>query len=212
MIPSASSTAFKAAMASCGSNTMILTSASSKGALLHGMTLSSVTSLTVHPEPVVQFNLQVPSATSRELHKSKYLALHILKSTDESVKLARIFSMGAKFISQQRRSEKVTTPFHHLNKDEWKFYKDYNFEGNNKLINHLNDENIDIPLLTQAERILICEKYKIFQVFNHEIWTCKVKDIIDKTQQVETKNCGGLIYFNRKFHKIGPHLNEPDHL
>lgn len=183
---------------------------------LHGMTLSSVTSLTVNPEPIIQFNLQIPSATSTELHQHKYLALHIMEPSEKAVELARIFSMGARHINSTNMDlTKVTTPFEQLAVDQWDLYgntdktptalrSDFDAsqlfrEGNN---------NINLPILTKdAERVLICEKYKVFRVHNHEIWTCKVKDILVNIH--EEGRSGGLLYFNRRFHKVGKPLKEP---
>lgn len=204
--------AYKNAMASLSSQALVLTSGYQNATIdsekLHGMTLSSVTSLTIKPEPIIQFNLQVPSATSVELHKSGYLALHIMKPMDGSVDLARKFSMGTKYINCDITGEKkTTTPFEYLRKDQWAYYDDLKLEDD-PIRGELETKGIHLPILTnESERVLICEKYKVFNVFNHEIWTCKVKDILIHIDEEERS--GGLIYFNRGFHKIGSKLNEP---
>ncbi|KAG7827435.1 hypothetical protein KL920_004689 [Ogataea angusta] len=163
---------------------MILTAPalSSSVSDLHGMTLSSVSSLTVSPEPVVQFNLQVPSRTSQTLHESGFLALHILPPVKESVRLARAFSRGT-------RGNCLTRPFEELRKDEWSYF---------------TTEHLKIPVLSLAERILICEKHQVFRVYNHELWTCRVREIVQRA--VDADATGGLLYFNRRFHAVGGKL------
>ncbi|KAG7785927.1 hypothetical protein KL910_000702 [Ogataea haglerorum] len=163
---------------------MILTAPalSSSVSDLHGMTLSSVSSLTVSPEPVVQFNLQVPSRTSQTLHESGFLALHILPPVKESVRLARAFSRGT-------QGKRVTRPFEELGKDEWSYF---------------TTETLKIPVLSLAERILICEKHQVFRVYNHELWTCRVREIVRRAGDADAT--GGLLYFNRRFHAVGGKL------
>ncbi|KAG7756684.1 hypothetical protein KL911_001486 [Ogataea haglerorum] len=163
---------------------MILTAPalSSSVSDLHGMTLSSVSSLTVSPEPVVQFNLQVPSRTSQTLHESGFLALHILPPVKESVRLARAFSRGT-------QGKRVTRPFEELGKDEWSYF---------------TTETLRIPVLSLAERILICEKHQVFRVYNHELWTCRVREIVRRAGDADAT--GGLLYFNRRFHAVGGKL------
>lgn len=207
---------FKNAMSTVGSQAMILT-ASFSGDLditkMHGTTLSSVSSLTVYPEPVLQFNIQVPSATSSSIHQNKYLALHILSPSSDSVKLARNFSLGSRFINMQMNSDntnaerKHTTPFERIDKQEWELFEDV-IQNDRPDSFHL-DPKLHLPVLTKnSERILICEKYKVFQIYNHEIWTCKVKDILINVH--EDHKTGGLLYFNRNFHFVGNPLVDPN--
>ncbi|OBA15295.1 uncharacterized protein OGAPODRAFT_9539 [Ogataea polymorpha] len=176
--------AYKQAMSSFGSQAMILTAPALSASVsdLHGMTLSSVSSLTVSPEPMVQFNLQVPSRTSQTLHESGFLALHILPPVKESVRLARAFSRGT-------QGNCVTKPFEELKKDEWSYF---------------TTESLKIPVLSLAERILICEKHQVFCVYNHELWTCRVREIVQR--EVDADVTGGLLYFNRRFHAVGGKL------
>lgn len=183
---------------------------------MHGTTLSSVSSLTVYPEPIIQFNIQVPSATSKSMHDNKYLALHILGPSHDSVKLARNFSLGSKYINKNKdkllndttttqTEQKSTTPFERINKDQWDLFE--NIIHNERPDAFHITPGLHLPVLTkETERIMICEKYKVFQVYNHEIWTCKVKDILVNIK--DDNKTGGLLYFNRKFHHVGDALAE----
>lgn len=173
---------FKNTMSSIASNAMILTSATAhptNPAKMFGTTLSSVASVTVHPEPIVQFNIQIPSATSSSMHELKYMALHVLKPNLDSVELARSFSRGARHES----------PFQRIPSIKWEM---------------LSNKDFDIPILHDvSDHILICEKYKVFEVYNHEIWTCKIVDIL-----TTEKPSGGLLYYKRKFHTVGKEFIE----
>ncbi|GMG21657.1 unnamed protein product [Ambrosiozyma monospora] len=181
----------------------------------HGMTLSSVTSLTINPEPIIQFNLQVPSTTSSSLHKNKYFALHIMKPTIDSVKLARNFSRGIK-VSKDPITGKVKTtrPFEGLNVQEYDLYLNgeplpLSLDADHKNDVMSDDISLNLPILCKnAERIMICEKYKVFRVYNHEIWTAKVKDILVNVEPSD--KTGGLLYFNRQFHSVGVPLKKED--
>lgn len=207
---------FKDAMSTVGSQAMILT-ASFRGDVdinkMHGTTLGSVSSLTVYPEPIIQFNIQVPSATSKSMHENSYMALHMLSPSVETVKLARNFSMGSKYINKFQDSKdqnilsKCTTPFGRIERDQWDLFENV-IHNERPDAFHIKEE-LHLPILTKnSERILICEKYKVFQVYNHEIWTCRVKDILINVD--ENTKTGGLLYFNRNFHNIGDPLHDFD--
>lgn len=199
-------TLFKLTMSSFGSQAMILTSASPKDETfhnLHGMTLSSVCSLSILPKPLMQFNLHLPSYTSDSLHRCGYLALHILPPTPNSVKLGRIFSKGIKMNKSDQEILKTTNQelkdgevFHEMTKPFEKLSsKDYSF----KYI-----DNFKLPILSDSEKVIICKTEKSFNVDNHEIWIVHVLEIIDNL----TQKSGGLLYFNRGFYKIGESLLE----
>lgn len=211
---------FKSAMSNYASQAMILTSGFKNNSnCLHGMTLSSVTSLSILPTPLLQFNLHLPSHTSTSLHSTHYLALHILPPTSNSVKLARIFARGIKR-DEELRNEKIqikiddtlnndtlksslndglkigsndgsndesmTRPFTHLSSNEYTFF---------------DIDNTKIPILSDAEKIIVCKAEQSFNVDNHEIWVVSVKHIIDNGGDT-----GGLLYWNRKFHQTGKNL------
>lgn len=205
---------FKDAMSTVGSQAMILT-ASFRGEIninkMHGTTLGSVSSLTVYPEPIIQFNIQIPSATSKSMHENTYMALHMLSPSVDSVKLARNFSLGSKYINKTQHlkhhenSSQFTTPFERIENEQWDLFE--NIIHNERPDAFHIDNDLHLPILTKnSERILICEKYKVFQVYNHEIWTCRVKDILINVDE-DTKT-GGLLYFNRNFHNIGNPLHD----
>ena len=198
---------FKTIMSRISTQAMILTSASTlTGSIdMHGMTLSSVCSLSVFPTPLLQFNLHLPSFTSQALHENKYLAIHLLPPTHKSVHLSRIFASGIKKNKRLDTSpqelkdgevfHEMTTPFSTLDKNtDWKL--------------HSVSKDVNVPILCDSERILICETFKHMAVDDHEIWAVKVLEVLENPKYGDETLTGGLIYFNRGFHKIGKILSE----
>lgn len=180
---------FKQCMGKIANQAMILSAASSKEvphSQFRGLTLSSVTSLSLKPQPLIQFNLQLPSFTSEALHETEFFAVHLLKPNGTSIKLARNFSKGA-IRNEEDSTFSPTRPFEDL--VEKVHYDTYKIQGT----------DLVIPLLKNSERVLICEKSDIFQVGDHEIWVGRVEDIVAN----EENTTGGLLYCNRNFHLLG---------
>lgn len=195
---------FKDSMSRIGCQAMILTAGQKSNARgsLHGMTLSSTCSLSVYPKPLLQFNLHLPSYTSQNLHELKLLALHVLPPSANAVKLGRIFANGVKRPPQSNQLpdnedgdlfHEKTTPFTNLETKEWNFH---------------TIENVNIPILQEAERVFICKKNEVFEVDKHEIWVVEVLDILKPRAELAEGLSGGLLYHNRNFHKVGPILTE----
>ncbi|SCV00995.1 LANO_0F09626g1_1 [Lachancea nothofagi CBS 11611] len=186
---------FKDSMARMGSQATILTSAGKKSlphTLFRGVTLSSVSSLSLKPMPLLQFNLQLPSFTSESLHLHEYFAIHLLKPDAESMALARTFSKGA--MKHHVSGEVVPTqPFRDLTDEV--HYDTY----------PLKHSGLVVPVLTNSERVFVCQKKDVFRVGDHEIWVGKVEDIIENSALGATVS-GGLLYCNRRFHKLGGHI------
>lgn len=180
---------FKECMGKIANQAMIL-SAASKNTVPHnlfrGLTLSSVTSLSLKPQPLIQFNLQLPSFTSEALHETGCFAVHLLKPNATSIQLARIFSKGA-VKNEGELTFSATRPFQDLVENV--HYDTYSLQGT----------DLVVPILKNSERVLICEKKDVFKVGDHEIWVGKIEDIIANEQNTT----GGLLYCNRHFHILG---------
>jgi flavin reductase (DIM6/NTAB) family NADH-FMN oxidoreductase RutF len=117
-----------------------------------GLTVSSVTSLSVWPDPLVSFNIQIPSRTSQVLHQANKFAINVLSGTAESVRLCKAFAGG--YGAQ-------VNPFE-------KFKEEIDFTGHN----HGN-----IPVINHASAILFCQKEHVFRTQDHEIWIAKIYDV-----------------------------------
>lgn len=195
---------FKAAMARISSQAMILTAGcKSASEVFHGMTLSSVCSLSVHPKPLLQFNLHLPSYTSKALHENHgQLCLHLMPPTSQSVYLSRTFAAGIKrdkrhFDVKPEDGEifhEMTTPFAHIGS------KSYTLHDTGKCL---------LPVLKELEKAFICQKNQVFRVDSHEIWVVDVLDILSPNAHYEKQHLGGLLYFQRGFHRVGLSLQEP---
>lgn len=171
-------------------NQAMVLSAASKNMVPHklfrGLTISSLTSLSLKPQPLIHFNLQLPSFTSEALHETGFFAVHLLKPNATSIKLAREFSKGA-IINEKDNTYSPTRPFENLVENE--HYVTYKIEGT----------DLVLPLLKNSERVLICQKKDVFQIGDHEIWVGQIEDIIVN----ETQPTGGLLYCNRRYHSLG---------
>lgn len=182
---------FRETMGRVANQAMILTSSNlndSSHISFRGITLSSVTSLSLKPEPLIQFNLQLPSLTSDSLHQHRYFAIHVLKPDENSIELARIFSKGV--VKNLITGTVIPTqPF--INLTENFHYETY----------YVDNNNLIIPTLKNSERILICHKKKVFKIGDHEIWVGKVEHIINNEEELHVS--GGLLYCNKQFHKLG---------
>ncbi|AGO10077.1 AaceriAAR087Cp [[Ashbya] aceris (nom. inval.)] len=202
---------FKETMSRISNQVMILTTSSMKG-----VTLGSATSLALHPRPMIQFNLQLPSFTSQELHKRRKFALHLMAPTDQSVKLARLFSKGA--IRRPDRVVMPTRPFEALTAGADFALHKVSASISGPLEPMVDDgasdrqaddpaqvaRTMELPVLASAERVLICECIRCFRVGDHEIWVGMVEEILSPANSVTNSAVtGGLMYCNRQFFKIG---------
>lgn len=202
---------FKVTMSRICSPAMILTAGCEpkKGLnSLHGMTLSSVCSLSVYPNPLLQFNLHLPSYTSKSLHENDgYLALHMLPPSPKAALLGRTFASGIKrdprhFDTKPKVNDdgsifhEMTTPFTKID--------------SNDFIMHKVNEKVEIPILKELERVFVCNKKQVFEVDNHEIWVVNVLQILNPNANYsqQTSKTGGLLYYDRGFHKVGASLRD----
>lgn len=59
-----------------------------------GLTMSSFTSLSLYPTPVVTFNIAVPSRTEAALAKSRHFMVHVLSGDAKGARVADVFRTG----------------------------------------------------------------------------------------------------------------------
>lgn len=191
--PMSTQTRFRETMSSIASQVMILTAPApqTNNPIMKGVTLSSVSSLSIDPYPLVQFNLMKPSLTANYLHAYEKFALHVLSPTQYSCDLARLFARNRHF-DESTQDWVPFEPFKHLKPVEFEMYDGV--------------EGCTLPILTQVERVMICSKSQTISIQDHEIWIAKVEDVIERHQGEKT---GGLLNFNRKFHIVGQDLHKP---
>jgi len=148
----------------------------------HGLTVSSMTSLSVNPSPLLQFNVQIPSLSSKNLHLHDIFAVHQLKPEFSSVELVRRFSKGIKHGG--------TEPFVELKETiDFSIYRNAIYDSDKSVL----------PILKNVERVLICKKKESFPVADHEVWVGEVIDCIVNDNTIT----GGLLHSNGEFYMMG---------
>ena len=77
-----------------------------------GMTVSSFNTVTLYPEPIVSFNVKVPSETLVAIHGSKQFLVHLLAPSEATANLARSFSGGNENLrlGEKERSFRFSSP------------------------------------------------------------------------------------------------------
>lgn len=193
------------AMGSIASPAMIITTTSANGSEPRGLTLSSITSLSVKPQPMVSFNVQLPSRTSEVLHSRNIFAINVLPASPQSADLALCFA-GAHGAH--------TNPFKkfaHLLKLPIEFAKDkpsivsVPTPGPGRAAEEVDFKHAqNIPVVANSSAILYCKKHQIFDVQDHEIWVARVFHV-DVTGNLDDN--GTLLYQNRAFHSLGSKLD-----
>ncbi|CAL9732431.1 hypothetical protein MOUN0_N09890 [Monosporozyma unispora] len=184
---------FRQAMQKLSYPTMIVTSAVPKGTKsmdFHGLTISSMTSLSINPKPLIQFNIKIPSNTSKDIRNNGLFAIHFLDPTQSNINLARHFSRGVK--------DTMTSPFSTLlkNKDYMCYFDE----------NVTSKQNVILPILKETGKILICNSKEVFKVQDHEIWIGEVLQILSNTKEeliADDNDHGGLLHCKSKFFKLG---------
>lgn len=183
---------FREAMAGVASSPMIITTShrvnGSQAREPRGITLSSVTSLSLNPEILISFNIQVPSRTSEVLHDRGLFALNMLDSSPQSAQLCKVFA---------GQLGRTVNPFE--------------VEKHLFLWNDHGDENaMDIPTVIDAMAVLYCEKKRVIRVQDHEIWIARVSDIKTKHMTDGHVDKNHLVYYRRGFHSVGPKVKDQD--
>lgn len=184
---------FRQAMQKLSYPTMIVTAAVPKGTKsvdFHGLTISSMTSLSIDPKPLVQLNIKVPSGTSNDIRKNGLFAIHVLNPTKDNIHLARHFSQGLK--------NTMTSPFSTLmNNKDYMCYSSKNMKS---------ESNIILPVLKDTGKVLICNSKEAFKVQDHEIWIGEVLQILPNTKEEyieDETGHGGLLHCKSNFFKLG---------
>ncbi|PYH42066.1 flavin reductase family protein [Aspergillus saccharolyticus JOP 1030-1] len=75
------------------------TSTSTSTTRFRGMTVSSFNTVTLHPSPIISFNVRRPSETLSALQSSGRFLVHLLAPTAQTAALAREFSRGNRHLA-----------------------------------------------------------------------------------------------------------------
>jgi flavin reductase (DIM6/NTAB) family NADH-FMN oxidoreductase RutF len=161
-----------------------------------GMTVSSFTTLTLTPMPIVTFNVRRPSQTLNAISESKQFLIHILSATESGVRVADAFTKG------NGRDVFRNGAFEVLRR-----------RGNN------TTESLDPPLLaadgiTKVLRCQVLGDQGLVEVGDHVLILGKVVSIIEPTPRKDANvEERGLCYLDREYRQVGAVIelsrNEP---
>jgi flavin reductase (DIM6/NTAB) family NADH-FMN oxidoreductase RutF len=167
-----------------------------------GMTLSSFTTLTLTPSPIITFNIRAPSRTLDALKHCRHFLIHVLAATQSGVNVAEAFTKGngaAAFKSIHFRTDQE-----HVKMSQKKKQR--------------GDEQIVLPLVmsTGIIRVLKCqvlpvkegEQEGFVKVGDHVLVLAKVHSILPRSyprlpDDGEDQWPQGLSYAHGKYRRMG---------
>lgn len=155
-----------------------------------GMTLSSFTTLTLSPAPIVTFNIHRPSQTLSAIAQSKQFFIHILSATESGARVADAFTKGNGISSDVFQN----SAFQVLRR-----------QGAEAA------QRLDPPMLAADGiiKVLQCELMEekgLVEVGDHVLVLGKVFGIIEPAGR-KTRNTTeqrGLCYLDRGYRQVGP--------
>ena len=179
------------------------------------MTLSTLTCLSLHPLPLVTFNVQTPSASSRAMHDHGSFVIHLLRASPHAAHVARAFAGS----HTETTITTTTTTNTTINTNA----------ATNTAINTSHSKPwsllrgpvelhpaTGVPLLSAEDSVLArlaCTPHTVVQVQDHEIWVGRVVAIehlaggaADGADGADGAGEPGLMYQNRRFRRVGAEL------
>jgi len=160
-----------------------------------GMTVSSFTTLTLTPSPIITFNIRKPSQTLTAISKSKQFLIHILSATESGARVADAFTKGNRIGSD--------------------VFLNSAFAVLKRRANGIN-QSLDPPLLAaegimKALRCELLEDKGLIEVGDHVLVLGKVLGIIEPSTKHESHSCErGLCYLDRAYRKAGSVIELPE--
>jgi flavin reductase (DIM6/NTAB) family NADH-FMN oxidoreductase RutF len=160
-----------------------------------GMTVSSFTTLTLTPSPIITFNIRRPSQTLTAISKSKQFLIHILSATESAARVADAFTKGNGIGSEVFRNPAFSVLRRQSDgRGQW----------------------LDPPLLAaegiiQVLRCELLEEKGLIEVGDHVLVLGKVRSIIEPStehmpQGLERR---GLCYLDRAYRQVGSVIELP---
>ncbi|KAH8815916.1 flavin reductase like domain-containing protein [Xylogone sp. PMI_703] len=183
--------------------------------IFRGMTLSSFTTLTLTPSPIVTFNIRRPSRTLDAIRDSKHFLIHMLSATESGAGVANEFTQGNIDTEGNERDVFNSSKFviqHDVVKPSG--------NGNTTL------ERLVLPMMVAKgiTKVLRCEVLNtshdlsksdgLVEVGDHVLILAKVLDILGSPgkgrRSSGTDEEDGLCYANGKYRKHGQVI-DPQH-
>ena len=165
-------------------------------ARFQGMTLSSFTTLTLTPKPIITFNIKHPSRTLDALKASRHFLIHILAATKSGQLIADAFTKGEgphAFKNSHFKYGSTVVP-----------QKDNRNDG---------DKHIVLPVIKAkgVTSILRCEILHesermgggFIRIGDHELVLGSVLEITDVTSSKTMEAVSGLCYAHGQYRMVG---------
>jgi flavin reductase (DIM6/NTAB) family NADH-FMN oxidoreductase RutF len=156
------------------------------------MTVSSFTTLTLTPMPIVTFNIRRPSQTLNAISQSKQFFIHILSATESGARVADAFTKGnAPDVFRNRAFEVLRR------------------RGSS------STEGLDPPLLAadgimKVLRCQVLEDRGLLEVGDHVLVLGEVISIIEPAPKGEAEvEERGLCYLDSEYRQVGPVIELP---
>jgi flavin reductase (DIM6/NTAB) family NADH-FMN oxidoreductase RutF len=152
-----------------------------------GVTVSSFTTITLQPEPIISFNVKFPSQTLVAIEHSRHFLVHVLEASEGGVSIADIFTKGNNyardFFLGDKKGFKVTEV---------------------DVMTKFEGKMTSLPML-RAEgvmRVLRCSVSKVMMVGDHRVIIARVEEILGGEEGgLEGKT--GLCYMDGRYRGVG---------
>lgn len=157
-------------------------------ALSHGVTVSSLTSVTLQPRPIVMFNIKLPSRSWDAIYAAGAMRIHILAANETGVAIADAFARPGKM-----------SPFKVLEKRSKLTVRLEN--GRAPAISH------PTAVLSRMNADLLPEKCTV--VGDHVIAVAEIKHVSEVDSKILAMRDAGLAYADQKYRALGPAIEAP---
>ncbi|KAE8148300.1 flavin reductase like domain-containing protein [Aspergillus avenaceus] len=170
-----------------------------------GMTVSSFNTVTLHPDPVISFNVRRPSETLSALQSSKRFLVHLLAPDHSTAALARDFSKGNHNLSIMSGKGDFEFHPHTPTSDETPPTRPLPLLRRKKVVDTADDTVSEIPFIFE------CQLHpKDIDVNDHTIVVGTVVNVLsghltspDAIADAHSVTDLCLTYANTKFWKMG---------
>ncbi|KAH6720182.1 flavin reductase like domain-containing protein [Leptodontidium sp. MPI-SDFR-AT-0119] len=186
--------------------------------LYRGMTLSSFTSLSMGPEPLITFNIGFPSRTLSALTETRHFLIHVLKANTGGSYVADAFTKGNAVHaipgSEDGKETVVNTAFHEAGSQEHMTVRVHEME-------HSGKRGVRLPLLDCRSAVTAVLESQVLgegdragggliRIGDHVLVVAKVTGVVagvggytDTTKfiSVDSKSTRGLCYRDGKYAK-----------
>jgi flavin reductase (DIM6/NTAB) family NADH-FMN oxidoreductase RutF len=156
-----------------------------------GITLSSFTTLTLEPEPIISFNIKYPSETFAAIAQSKHFLVHVLEASEDAMLIADAFAKGSEHAKD--------------------FIWDYVWGGKKglevaevKVMTRFKGTTMSLPMLKAKSviRVFRCSvMMKALRVADHMVVFARVEEILEGEEGgLEGKT--GLCYADGRYRRV----------